>query len=107
MSAAAPSGAPIAAGSNVASAAPIAVQQEAYDDDSSSTSSKLKEQTPLDVTSVACLIINKMIGTGIYTTPGIVLFLCGNKVTALFLWLCGGIYSYLRSAYSLNAKSHC
>lgn len=102
MAAAAPSGAP-APGSNAASAAPIL--QAAHDDESSSTSSELKEQTPLDETSVACLIINKMIGTGIYTTPGIILLLCGNKILALILWLCGGIYSYLRLAYSLHANA--
>jgi hypothetical protein len=78
-------------------AAAVAAQQTAHADDSSSTSGTLKEQTPLNEISVACLIINKMIGTGIYTTPGIVLLLCGNKVLALFLWIFGGVYSYLRS----------
>jgi hypothetical protein len=71
------------------------------DGNSSTTDGAFIEQTPLTEISVACLIINKMIGTGIYTTPGIVLLLCGNKILALFLWLFGGLYSYLRFAIPL------
>lgn len=42
---------------------------------------------------VASLIINKQIGTGIYTTPGLVLKLTGSKKIALGLWVVGGIWA--------------
>ena len=60
------------------------------------TGERVKEQTPLETLDVACLIINKMIGTGIFFTPSTVTFLVGNKVAALFLWAIGGLYSFLR-----------
>jgi hypothetical protein len=80
---------------NEAPATAPATQQPASDSDSNS-SGPVYEQESLTEISVACLIINKMIGTGIYTTSGTVLLLAGNKVLALFLWVFGGVYSYLR-----------
>jgi len=49
----------------------------------------------LSTLEAASLIVNKMIGTGIFTTPGIVLFLTQNKALALSLWVIGGIYAAL------------
>ncbi|KAL4782538.1 amino acid permease-domain-containing protein [Aspergillus varians] len=43
---------------------------------------------------VACLIINKVIGGGIFVSPGIVAQLTGNKLIALALWVFGGLYSF-------------
>jgi hypothetical protein len=53
-------------------------------------------QTKLRTLDIACLIINKQIGAGIYTTPATVLLLTQNKVGALLLWIFGGAYSFLR-----------
>lgn len=54
------------------------------------------ERRDLNMFDVAALIINKMIGTGIFTTPGLVLSLTGNKKVSIVMWLCGGIWSFLR-----------
>jgi hypothetical protein len=45
---------------------------------------------------VAALIINKMIGTGIFTTPGLVLNLTQNKASSIGLWVAGGAYAFIR-----------
>jgi hypothetical protein len=55
-----------------------------------------KGQEKLRTWDIVCLIINKQIGAGIYTTPGLVLLLTQNKVGALLLWIFGGLYSFLR-----------
>ncbi|OWP00042.1 hypothetical protein B2J93_8613 [Marssonina coronariae] len=49
----------------------------------------------LDTWDIACLIINKMIGTGIFTTPASVVVLVGSKYGALLLWLFGAVYSFI------------
>jgi hypothetical protein len=54
------------------------------------------EERDLNMFDVAALIINKMIGTGIFTTPGLVLSLTGNKKVSIVMWFCGGIWSFLR-----------
>ena len=51
---------------------------------------------PLRWWDVSSLIINKMIGTGIYTAPPAVLILTGNKREALGLWITGFIYTLIR-----------
>ena len=46
------------------------------------------------LSSISCmsLIINKMVGTGIFSTPAIIFkYLEGNVKLYLFLWLVGGI----------------
>lgn len=45
---------------------------------------------------VSALMINQMIGTGIFSTPATVLLLTGSKPISLALWAVGGIYSFLR-----------
>lgn len=39
------------------------------------------------------LIINSIVGTGIFTQPGYVLFLTKSKSIALSLWAIGGVYT--------------
>jgi hypothetical protein len=45
---------------------------------------------------VFALVVNKMVGTGIYTSPAIVLLLTGNKGLTMGLWAIGFIYSIIR-----------
>jgi hypothetical protein len=54
------------------------------------------ERRDLSKFDVAALIINKVIGTGIFTTPGLVLSLTGSKKVSIILWFCGGIWSFLK-----------
>jgi hypothetical protein len=54
------------------------------------------QRRDLDIFDVAALIINKQIGTGIFTTPGLVLSLTGSKTTSIIMWFCGGIWALLR-----------
>ncbi|OKL57878.1 hypothetical protein UA08_06716 [Talaromyces atroroseus] len=49
----------------------------------------------LGVFDVAALIINKQIGAGIFTTPGLVLHLTQSKTIGTVLWFCGGLWSFL------------
>lgn len=49
----------------------------------------------LGMFDVAALIMNKMIGTGIFTTPGLVLSLTGNKTVSLIMWIFGGVWAFL------------
>lgn len=51
---------------------------------------------PLRWWDVSSLIINKMIGTGIFTAPPAVLILTGNKREALGLWITGFVYTLVR-----------
>ncbi|KAI9841498.1 MAG: hypothetical protein M1837_000659 [Sclerophora amabilis] len=44
---------------------------------------------------VAALIVNKMIGTGIFTAPPAVLALTGNKGETIVLWFLGFLYTLL------------
>lgn len=56
----------------------------------------LKKQRELKWFDVSCLIINKMIGTGIFVSPAIVVFLVGSKLAALLMWIAGASYSFAR-----------
>lgn len=56
----------------------------------------LKKQRELLWFDVSCLIINKMIGTGIFVSPAIVVFLVGSKWAALLMWIAGASYSFAR-----------
>ena len=49
----------------------------------------------LETLDVAALIFNKMVGSGIFTTPGLVLSLTKSKALALGLWAVGGVYTGL------------
>jgi hypothetical protein len=50
----------------------------------------------LDEYDVASLIVNKMIGTGIFTAPPAVLLLTGSKREAIGLWVLGAFYTVIR-----------
>jgi hypothetical protein len=73
---------------------PLPPLGEETDANKKTRSGRLDELGSVDL---ACLIINKMIGTGIYVTPATVALLVQNKVAAMVLWGFGGLYSYLRS----------
>lgn len=49
--------------------------------------------TSFDVFS---LIVNKMVGTGIFSTPASIFLLTGNKGLSLGLWIIGFFYSVVR-----------
>lgn len=59
---------------------------------------------PLNSRDVCSFIINKMVGTGIYTTPPVVLLLTRSKGEALGLWFIGFVYTLIRYA---SAKLCC
>ncbi|KUJ16668.1 amino acid transporter, partial [Mollisia scopiformis] len=44
--------------------------------------------------TVSALVLNKIIGTGIYTSPKIVLAATGSKGISLMLWLLGGVMTW-------------
>lgn len=54
---------------------------------------------------VFSLIVNKMIGTGIYSAPASVLLLTGNKSLTLGLFAVGFLYSIVRLVKSLHVSS--
>lgn len=51
----------------------------------------IPEKRMLGYMSTAALIINKMIGTGIFSTPSSVLASAGSKGGSLFLWVTGAL----------------
>lgn len=69
-----------------------AARRKADDTFTEATSVRKSNLTAWDV---AALIMNKMIGTGIFTTPGMVLILAGGKGLSLLLWGIGGAYALL------------
>lgn len=54
------------------------------------------EAAPLETLDVFCLIFNKMVGTGIFTSPPLVLVLTGDWRVALGLWAVGFVHTLLR-----------
>ena len=58
---------------------------------------RVKQMRTLSSWDVAALIVNKMIGTGIFTGPSIVLQLTLNKNVAIGLWVLGLLYTIIRS----------
>lgn len=51
---------------------------------------------PLNSRDVCAFIVNKMIGTGIFTTPPTVLLLTRSKGEAIGLWILGFVYTLTR-----------
>ena len=49
----------------------------------------------LDRWDVAALIINQMVGSGIFTSPPLVLMYTQNKAVAMTFWILGLMYTYL------------
>lgn len=56
----------------------------------------------LGTLDVSALILNKMVGTGIFTTPGIVLSLTRSKGLSVGFWVLGGLYSILNFSIYLE-----
>jgi len=50
-------------------------------------------QRPMGILDVASVILNKMVGTGIFTVPGQVLVSTGSKRISLVLWAVGGLWT--------------
>jgi len=59
---------------------------------------------PLNAQDVCAFIVNKMIGTGIFTAPPGVLLLTKSKGEALGLWVLGFIYTLIRCVKSPQKK---
>lgn len=51
---------------------------------------------------VFALIVNKMLGTGIFTSPSLVLALTGSREKAIAFWVVGFIYSIIRYTFRLT-----
>lgn len=74
---------------------------EREDSENASVGSSWTESTDvpkrhIGVIAVISLMINQMIGTGVFETPGYVLYLTGSKQISLLLWAVGGIYTLMR-----------
>jgi hypothetical protein len=59
----------------------------------SDTSEATVIEAPMGKLDVASVIFNKMVGTGIFTTPGQVLVSTGSKKASLVLWALGGLWT--------------
>jgi hypothetical protein len=69
------------------------------------------EQVPpdagrLDAWDVFALIANKMVGTGIFTTPTTVLLLIGSKRECVVFWLVGWFLTAIRSVTYTHPNIH-
>ncbi|KAG5363771.1 High-affinity methionine permease [Yarrowia sp. B02] len=58
------------------------------------TVDETKEQHTLSLTSTALLILNKMIGTGVFSTPSGIYQLTGSVGISLVLWVLGGVLAF-------------
>lgn len=72
------------------------LEDNSDDLDDSGVDKRVKEIRNLSSLDVAALIINKMIGTGIFTGPTQVLQYTLNKNLAIGLWAFGMVYTLLR-----------
>ncbi|KAJ2997362.1 hypothetical protein NUW58_g679 [Xylaria curta] len=52
------------------------------------------ESQKIGVTGATFLILNKMIGTGIFSTPSSIFAATGSVGVSLFLWVIGGILTF-------------
>lgn len=81
-----------------------------HQDDASTADSNFSESTNiprrnLRVHDVAGLILNKVVGSGIFTTPGLVLALTKHKPTSIVLWVMGGIHAMLWYASQSHSRN--
>jgi len=53
-----------------------------------------QDESHLGVFACMSLIINKMIGTGIFSTPSLIFALSGNIGMSLILWIIGGVVTF-------------
>ncbi|ROW17004.1 hypothetical protein VPNG_01413 [Cytospora leucostoma] len=63
---------------------------------------KLVDSPKIGVTGAVFLILNKMIGTGIFSTPSGIFALTGSVGISLILWLVGGILAFAGLAVYLE-----
>jgi hypothetical protein len=63
--------------------------------DSRDSSAPVDRPTPLHDLDVACLIINKMVGTGIFTAPISTLLVVNSKSLVLIFWFLGFVYTLI------------
>jgi hypothetical protein len=70
--------------------------EEARNDNVELQANPSEGSRPLDEWDVGALILNKMVGTGIFTAPPSVLILTGSAKAALGLWIGGFFYTLLR-----------
>lgn len=69
---------------------------------------RIPEKRMLGYMSTAALIINKMIGTGIFSMPSSVLTSTGSKGASLFLWVTGGFMTLSGLVKTLiHFRLHC
>jgi hypothetical protein len=66
------------------------------EDDPTPQGDPVSQGVPLTATDIFSLIVNKMIGTGIYNNPSSVLILTGSKRLAMALWVLGLLYTVFR-----------
>jgi hypothetical protein len=59
-------------------------------------SNRPRTQGSLNVLDVFSLIVNKMVGTGIFTAPASVFLMTGNRITTLCLFFAGFLYTIVR-----------
>lgn len=69
--------------------------EESWDRISNERMAHLKTDRHMSIWDVIALNLNSMIGTGIFTTPGLVLALTRSKIMTLTLWFAGAIYALL------------
>lgn len=55
---------------------------------------EFEDSRKLGITSSVFVILNKMIGTGIFSTPSGIFAVTGSVGVALFLWVIGGILTF-------------
>jgi hypothetical protein len=67
----------------------------------------MAEQQKLGYFSTAALIISKVIGTGIFVKPSVVLANAGGKGVSLGLWLACGLMSLAGYGCKIRAKIYC
>lgn len=75
-------------------------EEESHDgDDAESLPLAIRVEAHRDLSwlDVAALIVNKTVGTGIFTGPASALLYTQNKQTVIVLWLLGFVYTVTRS----------
>lgn len=74
----------------------VAVARSYPGNQNESEGGRRKRQRELQWFDISCLIINKVIGSGIFISPALVVLLTGSKWAALLMWIFGSLYSFAR-----------
>ena len=59
--------------------------------------SKGARNGPIMFNGIFALIVNKMVGVGVFVTPPIILMLTGSAWVSFWLWVAGAVYSMIGS----------